>query len=1060
MKRLSRFTGPGRQSKQSGRGGKRGGRRVKRLSHRQLTCQVLENRRVLAASMGIQCNPSGLPSSDPGFDLVAEASTTAEGEDQTFLVTTLDDELDSNPAANLADLSLREALSLANQTSGADLIAFADGLSGIISLSASLGQLVIEDPVQVLGPGADQITVTALDTSRVLQLSASAGDVRIQGLTITGGRTFTDLSGGAGIRSLSTGTLTLDGVIVTGNSTFGQGSAGAGVLSGFSVSNPSNPGSLTIIDSVISDNQTNGLFSGGGGIFSGGGVLTISNSTISGNETVSESAIGGGIYTSNSDVTITDTTISGNTTRGVNSRGGGIASQTGPLTIQSSTISGNSTVAGNAPGGGVSARRADLNFINSTISGNTSTSENGGGIYAAIGEVNLRHSTITGNQAGGQGGGVAVPATNSQVVMSIAHTIIAGNTNTNGASPDLRAVDAIAASDSVTFSLIGDNGGTVLSESQTADPSNGNLVGDASGGGVIDPLLDALADNGGPTLTHALLENSPAVNAGDPGFVAGDITTDQRGTGFARVADGRIDLGSLERSDAAPPATLDFGDAGTGYPVLLTDDGASHVVPSEAPRLTLGSQVDAESDGQVSSDANGDGPDDDGVVSITDIVASAASTTTAAFAVTASQPGRLDAWIDFNQDGDWLDAGEQIFVSVDVTAGTNRLPFTVPAGATPGNTFARFRISSAGGLSPTGEASDGEVEDYLVTLVDGNAAPPVSVNFSGNETTLSTQSNQIIVRDGTTELFVVPLSQIGSMNLQGSSADDRLTLDLTDGFQNPAGGVGFSGGQGNDTLAIVGDRGVIDFSVAGVTLVGIETLDLSSPDFSTVTLNAAEIASETSDAMTLSIILGSTPTPQDDGSNFDSLTISDASDWLLSDPVVRGGRFLVTAQVVDGSPRIEVDTPAVWQNVLRASDVSNDGVVSALDALQIINELARQDFHDPDTSVLVDPLTIDNFPQLYYDQNGDGRVTALDALRVINELALQPNTPPPASSATSVAPTAGTSSSQADDSRDPGPATEFPQTTFQQTSFQQNSTPDPQDDDQSAANDAALIQLF
>jgi hypothetical protein len=180
------------------------------------------------------------------------------------------------------------------------------------------------------------------------------------------------------------------------------------------------------------------------------------------------------------------------------------------------------------------------------------------------------------------------------------------------------------------------------------------------------------------------------------------------------------------------------------------------------------------------------------------------------------------------------------------------------------------------------------------------------------------------------------------------------------------------------------------------------------------------------------------------------LTISDASDWLLSDPVVRGDRFLVTAQVVDGDERIEVDTPAVWQNVLRSSDVSNDGVVTALDALQIINELARQDFHDPATSILVDPLTIVEFPQIYYDQNGDGRVTALDALRVINELAMQPTTIAPATASTS----------QADDSRDPGPAAAFQQTSISQIAFQQNSTQNRQDDDRSDAIDAALSQLF
>ena len=97
----------------------------------------------------------------------------------------------------------------------------------------------------------------------------------------------------------------------------------------------------------------------------------------------------------------------------------------------------------------------------------------------------------------------------------------------------------------VTFSLIGDNTGTGLSESQTPD-ANGNLVGQpvgSGGSGIIDPLLGPLANNGGPTQTRALLAHSPALNRGaNP---AG-LTTDQRGGSFVRVAGNRPDMGAFE----------------------------------------------------------------------------------------------------------------------------------------------------------------------------------------------------------------------------------------------------------------------------------------------------------------------------------------------------------------------------------------------------------------------------------------------------------------------------------------------------------------------------------
>ena len=81
--------------------------------------------------------------------------------------------------------------------------------------------------------------------------------------------------------------------------------------------------------------------------------------------------------------------------------------------------------------------------------------------------------------------------------------------------------------------------------------------------------------------------------------------------------------------------------------------------------------------------------------------------------------GLLNAWLDFNADGDWNDAGEQILTDVSIPAGTtSSLAFTVPASAVSNTTtFARFRFSTMGGVSPTGLAPDGEVEDYALTTV-------------------------------------------------------------------------------------------------------------------------------------------------------------------------------------------------------------------------------------------------------------------------------------------------------------------------------------------------------
>jgi len=164
-------------------------------------------------------------------------------------------------------------------------------------------------------------------------------------------------------------------------------------------------------------------------------------------------------------------------------------------------------------------------------------------------------------------------------------------------------------------------------------------------------------------------------------------------------------------------ASLDYGDAhDPGYPTLDASDGARHRIENG---LYLGATVDHEADGQPTAGADGDDlagvDDEDGVVFTSGIGAGLDAT----IDVTSSGPGMLNAWIDFNDDGDWADAGEQIFNDQALVTGVNPLSFAVPAGATLGTTFARFRLDTSGGLSFSGYASDGEVEDYMIELVEG-----------------------------------------------------------------------------------------------------------------------------------------------------------------------------------------------------------------------------------------------------------------------------------------------------------------------------------------------------
>ena len=162
---------------------------------------------------------------------------------------------------------------------------------------------------------------------------------------------------------------------------------------------------------------------------------------------------------------------------------------------------------------------------------------------------------------------------------------------------------------------------------------------------------------------------------------------------------------------------LDWGDApDVPYPTLMTSNGASHQI---SPGFFLGSAIDADPNGQQTPAANGDDndgdpvDDEDGVTFQTQLRLN----NPALIQVIASQPGFLDAWMDWNMNGSWLDTGDTIFFSQPLLAGANNLVINVPANAQVGNTFARFRLSRHGGLLPTGYAQDGEVEDYQVEIL-------------------------------------------------------------------------------------------------------------------------------------------------------------------------------------------------------------------------------------------------------------------------------------------------------------------------------------------------------
>ncbi|MEZ6069224.1 MAG: choice-of-anchor Q domain-containing protein [Pirellulales bacterium] len=460
----------------------------------------------------------------------------------TLVVDTTADESDGDFSAG--DLSLREAVELANGTD-VDTITFDPLLfSTEQTIKLELGEIQIGGAVTIDGPDAKLLTVDAQQNSRIFNI-VGHGDTTLRGMMLTGGRTSGDnaagfdenYSGGA-VRFYAIGTLTIEQCLVIGNNTPGARARG-GAISSIS--------QLQIIDSTISDNGTLGAAAAGGGVAANNvGRLTIIRSTISGNSTAGNFAKGGGVYSVNGSLTITQSTISGNQTSGNYADGGGVSRSTlGALTITDSTISENRTTGNYAIGGGISHKSSSpLTITQSTISRNstTGTAAHGGGVYTSASPT-IARTTIAENRTTGsssQGGGIFASSPSDSLTFTMVNSIVAGN---NAAASNR---DVFLESDGVfdvDYSIIGTTSGLGGGQVVTILAGSGNLIN-------TNPLLGPLADNGGPTQTHALLYGSPAIDAGDPSIAAAPDEFDQRGAPFRRVFDSgggqRIDMGAYE----------------------------------------------------------------------------------------------------------------------------------------------------------------------------------------------------------------------------------------------------------------------------------------------------------------------------------------------------------------------------------------------------------------------------------------------------------------------------------------------------------------------------------
>jgi parallel beta-helix repeat protein len=396
-------------------------------------------------------------------------------------------------------LSLPQAVNLANALPTADTITFSSLFNTAQTITLTGGQLTLTDSATttISGPAAG-VTISGNNASRVFGIEQGAS-AALSGLTITGGHTSVNGAGviGAGAGVLNQGTATLTNCNVSGNSATNRG---GGVYT-------SGGATTTMTNCTVSGNTT-GVSEGNG--VDNFGTMTLTDCTIRDNN----GSDGDGMVNFGT-ATLTRCTINGNVGRD----GGGLFNG-GTATLTDCTISGNSAISG----GGV-FNQAAIALTNCTVSGNTAN----GFVLVNPGPPPFGGIVVV----GGIGGGLSNSGT-----ATLTNTIIAGNTaavagNTAaGTGPDVGG--------SVTS-----NGNNLIGKT---DGSSGWIPGSdqiGTSASPLNPLLAPLGNYGGPTQTMALLPGSPAIDAGNNALVAG-ITTDQRE--LPRVVNGTVDIGAFESS--------------------------------------------------------------------------------------------------------------------------------------------------------------------------------------------------------------------------------------------------------------------------------------------------------------------------------------------------------------------------------------------------------------------------------------------------------------------------------------------------------------------------------
>lgn len=503
-----------------------------------------------------------------------------------LVVDTLADESDGNFGPG--DLSLREALQLANLDPDLSAVTFHPALTGggPATITLTLGEMTVTESATITGPGQTLLTISGNNASRIINVdNGDDGDLRdvaVSELSFINGQgvgntvaghggaissnenltltnvTFTgnnsDLDGGAVRQFL--GLITIDGATLRGNTAVRSGGAisindADVILRNSSVSMNaagddgggvgmilSNAQFLATVENVVFD--TNNANDDGGGIFkSGQSSMEIRSSTFIDNSCGDD---GAGSYLAGGSGIVEDSTFAANVSGG---EGSGIYFIVGSLTLRRSLLDDNTSNGSIRGGGGAYFQSANVRVEESLISNNTATNRLGGGIMKLSGSLVVLNSTISGNFAGLDGGGIysqsgATAIVNSTIVLNTAADDGGGISRGSNGTPILRnsIVSGNNAGDEgdEIWGVMTADGNNLLGRNNrdnaqafdngfTPGPSDITATNNGTNPASTASMIDTtLADNGGPTFTHLLQPGSLAIDAGNGTLATSDGT--------------------------------------------------------------------------------------------------------------------------------------------------------------------------------------------------------------------------------------------------------------------------------------------------------------------------------------------------------------------------------------------------------------------------------------------------------------------------------------------------------------------------------------------------------